>query len=186
MRVEQRIGRVDRIGQEHPVTIFNFHVRGTIEGRILDVLEQRIRLFEESIGGLDPILGDAEADIRTALRATAVERDRELERVAQRLEERVLQARIAETQLKDFILDTKSFSAEIAQTALQEKQSVSQADFERLMTGLLRSVNTWVGPERDTDRTPHTFSSALHGGAQGADRGRGETARLLRPSDVRR
>ena len=48
MRVEQRIGRVDRIGQEHPVTIFNFHVRGTIEGRILDVLEQRIRLFEES------------------------------------------------------------------------------------------------------------------------------------------
>ena len=186
MRVEQRIGRVDRIGQEHPVTIFNFHVRGTIEGRILDVLEQRIRLFEESIGGLDPILGDAEADIRTALRATADERDRELERVAQRLEERVLQARIAETQLKDFILDTKSFSAEIAQTALQEKQSVSQADFERLMTGLLRSVNTWVGARTGHSRTPHTFSPALHGGAQGADRRRGEATRFLRPSDVRR
>ncbi len=150
MRVEQRIGRVDRIGQEHPVTIFNFHVRGTIEGRILDVLEQRIRLFEESIGGLDPILGDAEADIRTALRATADERDRELERVAQRLEERVRQARIAETQLKDLILDTKSFAAEIAQTALQERQSVSQADFERLMMALLRSVNTWVETRRDT------------------------------------
>jgi hypothetical protein len=150
MRVEQRIGRIDRIGQEHPVTIFNFHVQGTIEGRILDVLEQRIRLFEESIGGLDPILGDAEADIRTALRTTADERDRELERVAQRLEERVRQARIAETQLKDFILDTKSFAAEIAQTALQEKQSVSQVDFERLMKGLLRSVNTWVEVDRDT------------------------------------
>ena len=89
MRVEQRIGRVDRIGQDHPITIFNFHVQGTIEGRILDVLEQRIRLFEESIGGLDPILGDAETDIKAALRATEKERDKELERVAQRLEERV-------------------------------------------------------------------------------------------------
>ena len=150
MRVEQRIGRVDRIGQENPVTIFNFHVRGTIEGRILDVLEQRIRLFEESIGGLDPILGDVEADIRMALRATADEQVRELERVAQRLEERVRLARIAETQLRDFILDTKSFAAEIAQTALQERQSVSQEDFERLMTELLRSVNTYVNAERDT------------------------------------
>ena len=151
MRVEQRIGRVDRIGQEHPVTIFNFHVQGTIEGRILDVLERRIHLFEESIGGLDPILGEAESDIRAALRKTSEERERELERVAERLEERVLQARRAETQLKDFILDTKSFSAEIAQTALQEKQSVSQDEFERLMTVLLRSVNTWVEPDRDQD-----------------------------------
>ena len=149
MRVEQRIGRVDRIGQEHPVTIFNFHVQGTIEGRILDVLERRIHLFEESIGGLDPILGEAEADIRAALRATAEERDNELERVAKRLEERVRQAREAETQLKDFILDTKSYSAEIAQTALQEKESVSQVDFERLITALLRSVNTWVDPDQD-------------------------------------
>ena len=144
MRVEQRIGRVDRIGQEHPVTIFNFHVQGTIEGRILDVLERRIQLFEESIGGLDPILGDAEADIRAALRATARGRDRELELVAQRLEERVRQARVAEEQLGDFILDTKSYSAEIAQTALQQRQSVSQSEFERLIVELLKSVNTWV------------------------------------------
>ena len=149
MRVEQRIGRIDRIGQEHPVAIFNFHVQGTIEGRILDVLESRIRLFEESIGGLDPILGEAEADIRSALRATAEQRDRELERVAERLEEQVLRARNAETQLNDFILDTKSFSAEIAQTALQEKQTVSQRDFELLITELLRSVNTWVEPDGD-------------------------------------
>ena len=149
MRVEQRIGRVDRIGQEHPVTIFNFHVQGTIEGRILDVLERRIRLFEESVGGLDPILGDAETNIRAALRSTVEERDRELERVGKALENRVLQARNAEVQLRDFILDTKSYSAEIAQTALQEKQSVSQADFERLINGLLRSVNTWVEPNRD-------------------------------------
>ena len=149
MRVEQRIGRVDRIGQDYPVTIFNFHVQETIESRILDVLESRIGLFEESIGGLDPILGDAEAGIREALRATAGQRDKQLEQVAAQLEERVRQARAAEIQLADFILDTKSYSAEIAQTALQEKQSVSQAAFERLVSALLRSVNTWVEPGED-------------------------------------
>ena len=150
MRVEQRIGRIDRIGQEHPVTIFNFHVDGTIEGRILDVLEKRIHLFEESVGGLDPILGEAEADIRAALRQTKEERVKALESVGASLEDRVRQARTAETQLQDFILDTKSYTAEIVQTVLQEKQTVSQTDFERLMITLLRSVNTWI--EIDQDR----------------------------------
>ena len=148
MRVEQRIGRVDRIGQEHPVTIFNFHVEGTIEGRILDVLERRIQLFEESIGGLDPILGEAEADIRKALSMGLAQRDKELERVGERLAERVRQARDAEIQLKDFILETKSFSAEIVRTALQEKQSVSPEEFELLVKALLSSVKTWVEPDR--------------------------------------
>ena len=54
MKVEQRIGRLDRIGQKHAVSVFNFHVRGTIEGRILEVLERRINIFEEAVGSLDP------------------------------------------------------------------------------------------------------------------------------------
>ena len=64
MKIEQRIGRLDRIGQKHPVKIFNFSMLGTIEERVLDVLTNRIRVFEETIGGLDPILGEVENDIR--------------------------------------------------------------------------------------------------------------------------
>ena len=63
MKIEQRIGRLDRIGQKHPVKIFNFSMLGTIEERVLDVLTNRIRVFEETIGGLDPILGEVENDI---------------------------------------------------------------------------------------------------------------------------
>ena len=144
MRVEQRIGRVDRIGQEHPVSVFNFHVHGTIESRILDVLEHRIRLFEGSIGGLDPILGEAEADIGRALRLTAQARDDALDDLGERLGERVESARQAATQLRDFILDTRSYSAEIAQTAQQKEAPVSPAEFEQLLVHLLKSVNTWV------------------------------------------
>ncbi|MCA9852231.1 MAG: DEAD/DEAH box helicase family protein [Dehalococcoidia bacterium] len=144
MRVEQRIGRVDRIGQEHPVQVFNFHVKGTIEGRILEVLEQRIRLFEESVGGLDPILGEAEADIRKAMQRRPEERDEALEKVGKRLEAEVAQARRASEMLRDLVLDSRSYSAEIAQTVLQQRASVTQEEFEAMLVRLLKSANTYV------------------------------------------
>jgi len=59
MEVEQRIGRLDRIGQESKVIrIYNFWIEGTIEQRILDRLYTRIGIFERSIGELEMILGD--------------------------------------------------------------------------------------------------------------------------------
>ena len=73
MRVEQRIGRLDRIGQRSPPWIFNFSVMGTIEERVLDVLANRIRVFEETIGGLDPILGDVESDLKRAFAMSEAE-----------------------------------------------------------------------------------------------------------------
>tara|TARA_B100000029_G_scaffold378097_1_gene372805 strand:+ start:762 stop:3758 length:2997 start_codon:yes stop_codon:yes gene_type:complete len=60
MRIEQRIGRLDRFGQEADViTILNIAVEGTIDAAILGRLFYRIRLFEDSIGMLDPLLGKA-------------------------------------------------------------------------------------------------------------------------------
>jgi len=59
MRVEQRIGRIDRYGQKsEKVRIISLFLKGTIEERILQRLYQRIGVFEESIGALEPILGD--------------------------------------------------------------------------------------------------------------------------------
>ena len=68
MRVEQRIGRIDRFGQrQNPIDIWSFFVEGTIDTRILQRLYERIRVFEESIGELDPILGDVIDDLQTAV-----------------------------------------------------------------------------------------------------------------------
>ena len=59
MVVEQRIGRVDRIGQAVPqIVILNLVAENTIEDRVLYRLYHRIGLFKESIGELDPILGE--------------------------------------------------------------------------------------------------------------------------------
>jgi SNF2 family DNA or RNA helicase len=59
MRVEQRIGRLDRLGQKaDKISIINFNLKGTIEEYILEKLYNRIKIFEESIGDLEEILGE--------------------------------------------------------------------------------------------------------------------------------
>jgi hypothetical protein len=83
MRIEQRIGRVDRIGQDHVVDVFNLFAEGTVEERVLDVLERRINIFEQTVGGLDPILGDAARSIAKALQSRGDVRDAALAKFAQ-------------------------------------------------------------------------------------------------------
>ena len=57
MRVEQRIGRIDRLGQEHPVIrIVNLHYEDTVEADVYDALRHRINLFQSFVGRLQPIL----------------------------------------------------------------------------------------------------------------------------------
>lgn len=56
MRVEQRIGRVHRLGQQNDVNIYNLSTQGTIEEHILHLLHEKINLFESVIGELDVIL----------------------------------------------------------------------------------------------------------------------------------
>ncbi|AZU63312.1 DEAD/DEAH box helicase [Neobacillus mesonae] len=56
MRLEQRIGRIHRLGQENDVKIYNFAIRDTVEEHILKLLYEKIDLFERVIGELDDIL----------------------------------------------------------------------------------------------------------------------------------
>jgi len=58
MRIEQRIGRLHRIGQTRDVLIINFSTLGTVEEHVLELLSEKIKLFEEVVGDLDLILGE--------------------------------------------------------------------------------------------------------------------------------
>ena len=57
MKIEQRIGRIHRIGQKNEVQIYNFCATGSIEDYILDILDRKINMFEMVIGEIDMILG---------------------------------------------------------------------------------------------------------------------------------
>ena len=57
MVVEQRIGRIDRIGQQSEIIhIYNLLVKGTVQERIHEKLQKRIEAFRNTIGDLEPIL----------------------------------------------------------------------------------------------------------------------------------
>ena len=61
MRLEQRIGRVHRLGQTKDVYVFNLATLGTIEEHILRLLHEKINMFELVVGELDAILSHLES-----------------------------------------------------------------------------------------------------------------------------
>jgi superfamily II DNA/RNA helicase len=62
MKIEQRIGRVHRFGQEKDVTIFNLCIKDTIDDYVLHILFQKIELFTMTIGGMETILSNIKED----------------------------------------------------------------------------------------------------------------------------
>ncbi|MBD2093264.1 DEAD/DEAH box helicase family protein [Microcoleus sp. FACHB-1515] len=68
MRVEQRIGRIDRIGQNYPtVRIHNFYYDGTVEAKVYKKLRDRINAFAIVVGNLQPILAKVPRFIEQAV-----------------------------------------------------------------------------------------------------------------------
>ncbi len=60
MAIEQRIGRIDRIGQTREVFIFNLVTAGTIEDAVLRILDEKINMFELVVGEVGAILGEVD------------------------------------------------------------------------------------------------------------------------------
>jgi hypothetical protein len=78
MRVEQRIGRLDRIGQRYQtVRIHNFYYDGTVEAKVYRKLRDRIDAFQTVVGNLQPIL----AQVPTFIEKAAMSADPEEEGV---------------------------------------------------------------------------------------------------------
>jgi len=58
MKIEQRVGRIHRIGQTREVFVFNLCTAGSLEARLLDLLSEKIRMFELVVGEVGSILGN--------------------------------------------------------------------------------------------------------------------------------
>ena len=100
MRLEQRIGRVDRIGQSHAVRAVNFVFEGSVEHRVREILEQKLAvIFEEfGIDKTGDVLDSAQAGqmfnemyVEAILNPEKVEDS--VENVVSRLQEQVREAR---------------------------------------------------------------------------------------------
>lgn len=86
MRIEQRIGRIDRYGQaSQTVAIYNFVTPGTVDFDIFNRCLLRIGVFERAIGGSEAILGEIASRLQAVaddFQLTAEERDARLQQLA--------------------------------------------------------------------------------------------------------
>jgi superfamily II DNA or RNA helicase len=139
MRVEQRIGRLDRLGQKaERITIINLSLEDTIEERILSRLYQRIELFRESIGDLEEILGEMTENLILELFKPGLT-DSEREAKADEIADAIIKKRADQVHLEseainlvaysDFILDSIKEGRDVGRWLKPEELQQLVADF---------------------------------------------------------
>ena len=141
LKIEQRIGRIHRFGQKHDVRIFNFSTRDTVAERVLQVLERKIRLFEQSIGPSDALLGavEDEHDFETSIMHMAMGRTSRAEFEAE-VESRIKLAESGYRKLNELVtphfidLNLDDYYAHTKRT-----REIDNREIERLTLQYLRS-----------------------------------------------
>ena len=84
MKIEQRIGRIDRLGQKAPtITIWNLFYGNTIDARIYTRLFERLQIFEYALGTTEPILGGEIARMTSDLLRGHLTPEQEEQRIEQ-------------------------------------------------------------------------------------------------------
>ena len=163
MRVEQRIGRIDRIGQRYEtVWVRNYFFEDTVEARVYQKLDERIASFTNVVGRLQPILHDVANVIRDASMAVDAEREQILRT---RLDS--LQRKLDDDALKDFDLDALVDAS--TETAVTSGIPAILPDLERVLTqGTISGVRFEPGSQEGvwslhigTDEFSVTFRSDL-------------------------
>ena len=150
MRIEQRIGRVHRIGQTQPVTAYNLVLGGSTEARVMEVIQAKLdRIL--SVLGVDKLsdvldTGDLETDIDRLYRTAFQSDDAAVERAAEQV-----------------------FSSLLEQTERVRAETViapTTYDLEMIKTRLAVPVTDWiraVAPDGGGDLSDQTVRAALEG-----------------------
>ncbi len=153
MRVEQRIGRIDRVGQQAKhLSIINFKVRHTIEERLYDRLHAKLARFANSLGDLEAVIGRVVQDLAVELLSKELTPEQEQTLMAQ--SEQVIENRLVQIQALEESGDALLALSDYVQKKIEEdkeKGRYIQADelenylmdfFEREFQGCEVNHNT--------------------------------------------
>lgn len=145
MRVEQRIGRIDRIGQKYEeVWIRNYFFDGTVEATVYQRLSDRIDWFENVVGELQPILNQVAKTIENVAMLRGTER-------AKRLDEEIAAIREQVDSQELSGLDIDAFVDEVVQAVQEEPAPVTLQELERVVVES-QSVGGLFTPHPDVAR----------------------------------
>jgi len=117
MRVEQRIGRLDRYGQRHEkILIYNFSMKNTIDDEILSRLYARINIFQTYIGDLEAILGEQITELTRDIfnaKLTREQKIQKIEKVAENIARRQKEMVEFEKECQKFVGQDEYFNQEV-------------------------------------------------------------------------
>ena len=143
MRVEQRIGRIDRYGQTRDqVRIYSFFMAGTIEERILERLYTRIGIFEQSVGDLEPILGPIANELTREIFRSDLTPEQEVE-AAEKYERMIIERRDEEVRLEQAsskLLGQDALLLQAIDDNVRSGRYVSAAELRAVVSAYLRDV----------------------------------------------
>mgnify|MGYP001138719964 CR=1 FL=1 len=141
MKVEQRIGRLDRFGQKHKrINIYNLVIENSIEERIFMRLYERIGIFKAAIGDLEAILGDEIKNISRAIFSSDLTPEQEIQ-LAEQAAENIIRL---EQQMEDFEKERKNFMGQDAifgdevEEAMSKGKYVSGNEIRALVESFIR------------------------------------------------
>lgn len=163
MKVEQRIGRIDRFGQTaDKIVAASMYIAETVDERIYQLLYERIRLVEDSVGMMEPILGSALVDLQRDIVSGRLSPEQLNERMGEieiAIEHAKLEMERFESQRLELMAD--DFLASPLHAMQQTNNFVAPSDAVRL-TGLC--LNRWDGcsfDAVDSDRGVIRLSKAV-------------------------
>lgn len=177
--MEQRIGRLDRIGQLRTVEIHAFDPVGTLSSDVLSILSDAVGVFEETVGGLDALLEEVEP----RLTELALQSPEDRAQYAQSLRQRVAAHRESVRRAYDPLLDLRSFDRASVQGLLErgwermglggeEQGSLEEGlwtlarDLEERLEETVTQLARKVGIGVDTDQHVDAFQCAFHLGRE--------------------
>ncbi len=146
MKIEQRIGRADRIGQKSDVEVFNFILDDTIENRVRNVLEEKLATILSELGfdKLQDVLNSDTADLdftQVYMKTIAAQKfgTYYTDELGKDMEKQVEQA----VKIRDIIKDEKTLTPD----SQFEKQ---QQAFHSVLRNMLSQYKAWKGLDTDS------------------------------------
>ena len=145
MKIEQRIGRADRIGQKHDVEVFNFVLEDTIENRVRTVLEQKLAVIFQELGidKLQDVLNSETADLDfTRVFMKSITEPQYVNSFTNELSKDVQKQVNQAMQVQDVIRDEKQLRPD---PELERRQD----SFHSIMHAMLREYYAWKHMDAD-------------------------------------
>lgn len=143
MRVEQRIGRVDRIGGHPVVEVSNYFYSGTVEEQVYAGIAEDYDWFTDIVGDAQPVLSAVENAMSTAAMASPDTRDAAVAAQVQQVTDAVEAAKAQDVKISDFSDTTVEPPPELNPAATLEQIR------DELTTNPLTAPKLVADPERD-------------------------------------